>query len=150
MSKKKCQFQETQVLSSYFRPWCDWYAYRSFWIFFTHKGRICHRSREDYFSCFRLGHKSGPIVHNAHQIFIDSIILIYLKLALQWLLFLVCDPTMQTRWIMSTRHMQSHLHWTGGWKKASAPSVVWLLIMYCVLSCFWTSLGDLLSTDILL
>lgn len=101
VSKK---FQETQVLSSYFRPWCDWYASGFFWIFFTQEGRISHRSRKYYFSYFRLGYKSGPVVHNIHLIFIDSIMLNYLKLALQWILFLVLDPTIQTRWIMSTRH----------------------------------------------
>lgn len=34
--------------------------------------------------------------------------LIYLKLALQWILFLVCDLTTQRRWIMWTRHRLSH------------------------------------------
>lgn len=145
------KFQETQVLSSYFRPWCDGYTSVFFWIFFTQEGRICHRSRKDYFSYFRLGYKSGPVLHNVHLIFIDSIMLIYLKIALQWILFLVFYSTIQTKWILVNKaHAETLSQWTGGWEKASAPSVVYHLVMYFVLSCFWTCLGDLLSKDTLL
>lgn len=92
---------------------------------------------------------SHPVVHNVHLIFIDSNMLVYLKLALQWILFLVCDPATQRRWIMATKHMQSHFLTGLEAEKVSAPSAVCLLIMFFVLSCFWTCLGDLLSTALL-